>query len=414
MLGMILLEFNDPDRKTFKVRLSATRKELGDDLHIFLNPHFPKTSYSLYRLSAYDASGCRLFHERVSDHEFKISWNHPEFESKNKTFSIEYEFMVRQSELKKFISSYDDHSLLLCLNEFVFKFDQTAIQATKADGHPVSNDSMEWLLEIRLPPLVSKLHTLFKDVSKEREKFYYEYDEENPFILIGDYESDGFAIDKAKFYMNHIHLQNGEHHAQMKKLLKSSISFAFEQFEKAQLTHLDKFFHIILNEAETNYVSYVKDTLVINYQAEDFDGEETTILNIKTMEFVLDKIINFKKEDNWLKEGLAQYFSYKENKVDIQKKSVEFKKEINDHDNFRLKTKSLVMDSLEKDLRPSSLMLSELAKHEFLKIASLFEILESEKVSFKSFIEKYSQSSFNSQKIKEWYEGAELIEDYYS
>ncbi|MCP4913126.1 MAG: hypothetical protein GY909_08400 [Oligoflexia bacterium] len=241
MKGKYIITIDHSQANTVKVRFDGELEQIDEGVKFVLaSKQDISTCKALYRFVANDAVGCRLYHHE--NNFFQIVWDHEEFLSQRSAFSLEY--FVDLKQLKESLGN--DSFALLNLKEFLLLPEINKLKNQSLENEDANESVEDYLIEFRFPESFHVFHTLLKDVTLKREKFLYSlndgFEGHDSVAIMGNYESDGFAINKTKFYF----LSQGDLE---KSALKEKVS---EIIEKHQIENRDIFYQLILFENSKN------------------------------------------------------------------------------------------------------------------------------------------------------------------
>lgn len=237
MKGKYIITIEDSVTNFIKVRFDGELEHIDSGVKFVLAQKKDISKLDgLYRFVANDAVGRRLFHEESDS--LKIRWDHKEFLSDKASFSLEYAVTYEslESSLRK------ENFIFLNLKEFLLLPETKKLRSLSLEGEDVQDFNEDFIIEFRFPASFHVFHTLLKDVTLKREKFLYSLNDQfnghDSSILMGNYESDGFAIEKSKFYFN-----------SLGPLSKLKVEERLEEIIKDQnLSTPDTFFQLIFFE----------------------------------------------------------------------------------------------------------------------------------------------------------------------
>ena len=190
------LHIESPENHMAKIFIRGKKNSKDHSLTFFL-PRWSPGSYLLREygknirfFKAESLAGRPLFHRQTAGGVYDVSWDHPEFLSKEDSFTITYEIFchemtVRTSHIDSSHAFLHGPSLLMGIADKMIKKPQ---------------------IQLVFPGLWSKVTTPLKDISKKRENFLYEaedYDHllDSP-IEIGCHETDGFMYEKRPYHLS--------------------------------------------------------------------------------------------------------------------------------------------------------------------------------------------------------------------
>ena len=184
-----LLTIEEPANHMLSVKLTGKKKGNSSELKLFL-PSWSPGSYLMREYGRHISQfqpltekATAFFHEQVEKGVYSVKWDHAEFLSEDEGFQIQYnvychELTVRTSHIDSRHAFLHGPSLLMGVLDQEMKDPE---------------------IEIRFPPVWTKLSTGLKDISTQREIFRYtaaDYDDliDSP-IEIGNQETDGFRYE---------------------------------------------------------------------------------------------------------------------------------------------------------------------------------------------------------------------------
>ena len=190
----ILIE--SPENHIVKMAVKGKRGPQDRSLTFFL-PRWSPGSYVLREygknirfFKAESFKGETLFHQQTAGGVYEVFWDHPEFLCKDNNFIITYEIFCHEMTVR---TSHVDASHAFLHGPSLFM-------------GLVNIDIKKPLIQLTFPPLWSKVTTPLKDISNQREHFFYEaqdYDHllDSP-IEIGCHETDGLMEKKRPHHLS--------------------------------------------------------------------------------------------------------------------------------------------------------------------------------------------------------------------
>lgn len=213
-----LLTIEEPANHMLSVKLVGERSKDQNEVTFFI-PSWSPGSYlmreygrHLSQFKAFDGSGNRLYHEQTAKGTFLVRYDHQELKSDSLGFEIEYQMYCHELTVRT--SHIDSRHAFLHLPSLLMGVKDTEMKDPE--------------IEVRFPPVWSKLTTGLKDISEQRQVFRYtapDYDDliDCP-IEIGNQETDGFQVEG----IDHELAFTGRHYFQkenLKKDIKTIVEF---------------------------------------------------------------------------------------------------------------------------------------------------------------------------------------------